>query len=174
MAVYRYGDRIPRIGQGAYISDSARVIGDVIIGTDCYIGHGAIIRGDYGTIRLGPGTAVEENAVLHIGPGEHSEIGERVTIGHSATVHAKNVGAFAVIGMGAVLSYDVDIGEWTIIAEGCVVPNGMKIPPGSLVIGVPAKIVGDVGPENRTYWLWGKQLYVDLAHEYAAKLEKIG
>jgi carbonic anhydrase/acetyltransferase-like protein (isoleucine patch superfamily) len=173
MALYRYGDRTPRVGTGVFVSDSARVIGNVVIGDDCYIGHGAVLRGDYGTIHLGTGTAVEENAVVHIGPGEVSEIGERVTIGHSATVHAKSVGAFAVIGMGAVLSYDVEVGEWAIVAEGCVVPNGMTVPSGTLVVGVPAKIVGDVGRESRTYWEWGKQLYVDLAHEYPDKLEKL-
>lgn len=65
MAIYQYGERIPQIGSNSYVSETAVVVGDVIVGDGCYIGHGAILRGDYGTIRIGNGTAVEENAVIH-------------------------------------------------------------------------------------------------------------
>ena len=68
MALYRFEERIPTVARNAYVSDSARVIGDVTIGEECYIGHGAILRGDYGSIRIGRGTAIEENAVVHIEP----------------------------------------------------------------------------------------------------------
>jgi carbonic anhydrase/acetyltransferase-like protein (isoleucine patch superfamily) len=100
MALYQYGDRVPRIGKNVYVSDSARVIGDVEIGDECYIGHGVILRGDYGSIRLGSGTAVEENAVIHIRPDGLSMLGERVTIGHGAIIHGDRIDDFAVIGMG--------------------------------------------------------------------------
>ena len=89
MAVYQYGDRIPKIGKNAYISDSARVIGDVVIEENCYIGHGAIIRGDYGTIHIGPGTAVEESAILHIRPDGLLELEDHVTVGHGAIIHGR-------------------------------------------------------------------------------------
>jgi len=174
MAMYRYGERTPKVAEGACVSDSALVIGDMQIADDGYTGHGVVLRGDYGTIHLGPGTAVEENAVVHIGPGSISKIGARVTIGHGATVHARRIDNFALIGMGAVVIFDAEIGEWAVVAQGYVVPNGMRIPAGELVVGVPATIVGDVSEKSKHYWRYGKQLYVDLAHEYPHTLEKIG
>ena len=173
MAVYTYGDRVPSIGRRVYISDSARVIGDVVIGDDCYVGHGAVIRGDYGTIHLGSGTAVEENAVVHVRPEGLSVMGRRVTIGHGAVVHCNRIGDFAVVGMGAVLSFDVELGEWSIVAEGCVVPNKTIIASHKVVVGVPARVVGDVGNEHKSFWTYAKQLYVDLAHSYPEKIKRI-
>jgi len=173
MALYEFGDRVPEVGAGCYVSDSARVIGDVVIGEDCYIGHGAILRGDYGSIRLGPGTAVEENAVIHIHPDGLSLIGKRVTIGHGAIVHGNRIDDFAVIGMGAVISLNVIIGRWAFVAEGCVLPNGTEIGAEKLVAGVPGKVISDVQDKHKDFWEWGKQLYVDLAHSYPEKLRRI-
>ena len=174
MALYRFGERMPKVAPGAYVSDSARVIGDVTIGEECYIGHGVILRGDYGSIIIGPGTAIEENAVIHIKPDGLIQIGERVTVGHGAIVHGKIIGDYSVIGMGAVICFEVEIGSWSIVAEGCVVPNGKLIPAGKMVMGVPARIVGNITEEQKEFWVWGKQLYVDLAHQYPQALERIG
>ena len=174
MALYRFGERMPKVAPGAYVSDSARVIGDVTIGEECYIGHGVILRGDYGSISISPGTAIEENAVVHIKPDGLIQIGERVTVGHGAIVHGKIIGDYSVIGMGAVICFEVEIGSWSIVAEGCVVPNGKLIPAGKMVMGVPARIVGNITEEQKEFWLWGKQLYVDLAHQYPQALERIG
>ncbi len=173
MALYRFGERRPKVGRGSYVSDSARVIGDVVIEEDCYIGHGVILRGDYGSIKIGPGTAIEENAVVHMTPNGLSQIGERVTIGHGAVVHGKVIADYAVIGMGAVICFDAEIGEWCIVGEGCVVSNGQRIPPGKMVVGVPAKIIGDVQQKHKEFWVYGKQLYVDLARRYPKELERI-
>ena len=173
MAFYRFGDRVPRVAPGAWVSDSALVIGDVEIGPGCYIGHGAILRGDYGSIRIGPGTAVEENATIHIRPDGTSVLGERVTVGHGATLHGSRVGDFAVIGMGAILGFDVEVGEWAIVAEGCVVPMGQKVEPGRVVMGVPARDAGEVLERHRAFWRYGKQLYVDLAQRYPHEFQRI-
>lgn len=173
MALYQFGDRVPKLGRGCYVSDSARVIGDVIIGEDCYIGHGAILRGDYGSIRLGTGTAVEENAVIHIRPDGLSLLGERVTIGHGAVIHGDRIDDFAVIGMGAVISLHVTIGRWTIVAEGCVLTKGTEIGAEKFVAGVPGKVIRDVQDRHKDFWKWGKQLYVDLANSYNERLKRI-
>jgi len=174
MAIYRYGKHVPNISESAWVSDSARVIGDVVVGEDCYIGHGAILRGDYGTIHLGPGTAIEEMAMMHIRPGGLLELGERVTVGHSATLHCRRVSDFAVIGIGAVVSFEAEVGRWAIVAEGCVVKSGTKIPDGKLVVGVPGQIAGDVQQHHKDFWTLGKQLYVDLAAQYPTEFERIG
>ena len=102
--LYEFDGRQPVVGETSYVSDTARVIGDVLIGDHCYIGHGAILRGDYGRIEIGNGTAVEEGAIVHAPPADLNRIGQKVTIGHGAVVHGKHVGDCAVIGMGAILS----------------------------------------------------------------------
>jgi len=173
MALYQYGDRVPRIGRDVYVSDSARVIGDVEIGDGCYIGHGVILRGDYGSIRLGPGTAIEENAVVHIRPDGLSVFGERVTVGHGAILHGDRIDDFAVIGMGAVISLHAVVGKWTIIGEGSVVPANAQIAAGKIVGGVPGRVIGEVLPRHKEFWTWGKQLYVDLAKSYPEKLKHL-
>lgn len=173
MAVYRYGDRVPIIGKDCYISDSARVIGDVTIKDGSYIGHGAIVRGDYGKIIIGAGTAVEENAVLHIRPNGRLELEESVTVGHGAIIHGKRIEKQAVVGIGSIIGFDVVVGPWTIVAEGCVVPQNTTLPGGKIVGGVPCKIIGDVKQKHKDFWTYGKQLYVDLAKEYPDKLVKM-
>jgi carbonic anhydrase/acetyltransferase-like protein (isoleucine patch superfamily) len=173
MAVYQYGQKIPQIGQDSYISDSARVIGDVTLGDNCYIGHGAIVRGDYGKIIIGTGTAIEENAILHIRPHGILELEDRVTVGHGAIIHGKLIKSHAVIGIGSVLGFDVVIGAWSIVAEGCVVPQKTIIPDEKITGGVPFKIIGDVKQKHKDFWTYGKQLYIDLAKEYPEKFKKL-
>ena len=173
MAVYRYGERIPKIGKNSYVSDSARVIGDVTIGDNCYIGHGAIVRGDYGKIIIGDGTAIEENAVLHIRPGGILELEDHVTVGHGAIVHGRTIKSHAVIGIGSVIGFDVVIGSWAIVAEGCVIPQKSIVPDEKIAGGVPFGIIGDVENRHKEFWTYGKQLYVDLAREYPTKFEKL-
>ena len=173
MAVYRYKDRVPQVGKNVYISDSARVIGDVDIADNCYIGHGAIVRGDYGSIKLGKGTAIEENAVLHIRPNGLLELGEKVTVGHGALIHGRLIKTCAVIGIGAIIGFDVEVGHWSIVAEGCLVPQKNVIPDGKIAAGVPFQILGDVKDKHKEFWTYGKQLYIDLAAEYPDSLEKL-
>ena len=173
MALYRFGERMPTVARDTYVSDSARVIGDVVIGEECYIGHGVILRGDYGSIQIGPGTAIEENAVVHIRPDGISRIGERVTIGHGAVIHGNLIADNAVVGMGAIICFDAEIGTWCIVGEGCVVPNGERIPAGKMVVGIPARIIGDVQQRHKEFWIYGKQLYVDLAKRYPRELARI-
>lgn len=164
--LYRFDGKQPVVGAGSYVSEIARVIGEVVIGKNCYIGHGAILRGDYGRIEIGDGTAVEEGAILHAPPNDTNAIGRRVTIGHGAVVHAKRVGDAAVIGMGAVVSIWAEIGDWAIVAEGSVVKLKQVIPSEVVAAGNPARVVRDVSEKDKEFWRWGKQLYIDLAQKY--------
>ena len=164
--LYSFDGKQPRFGKGSYISDVARVIGDVVIGDNCYIGHGAILRGDYGRIEIGDGTAVEEGVIIHAPPNDVDKIGEKVTIGHGAVVHGKYIGNQAVIGMGAVISLWSEIGEWAIVAEGSVVKMKQIIPPKVVASGNPAKIIREVTGKDREAWSRTKQLYIDLAKKY--------
>jgi len=167
-----FRNRQPQIGKDTYVSKYAILIGDVRIGDNCYIGHGAILRGDYGCIEIDSGTAVEEGVIMHAPPGETCRVGNKVTIGHGAIIHSSYIGDMAVIGMGTVLSIFAEVGEGAIIAEGSTVKMGQKIPPGIVARGNPAKVVRNVEDKDRKFWDWGKQLYIDLAKEYLQE-EKI-
>lgn len=164
--LYRFDGKQPVVGKETYVSALATVIGDVVIGDNCYIGHGAIIRGDYGRIEIGSGTAVEEGAVIHCPPKEIHSIGERVTIGHGAVIHGKSIGSHAVIGLGSAVSIWSEVGEWAIVAEGAVVKRSQVVPAKVVVAGNPARIVRQVNAEDQKFWNWGKQLYIDLAKKY--------
>ena len=164
--LYKFDGNQPRVGKDTYVSDSAQVIGDVVIGDNCYIGHGSILRGDYGRIEIGNGTAVEEGVIVHAPPGDTNKIGKRVTIGHGAVVHGKHVGDGVVIGMGAVISIWSEIGDQAIVAEGSVVKLKQKIPSKVVVAGNPATIVRETTKKDKEFWDWGKQVYIDLAKKY--------
>jgi len=166
---YSFDGRQPKIGKDTYISEHALVIGDVVIGDNCYIGHGAILRGDYGSIVVGPGTAVEEGVIVHAPPDETSEIGERVTIGHGAIIHSAVIGRLSVIGMGAVLSIRSKVGENTIIAEGAVVRMRQVVPSNVVAGGNPAKTIRAISAKDMEFWTYGKDLYINLAKKYLEK-----
>jgi carbonic anhydrase/acetyltransferase-like protein (isoleucine patch superfamily) len=164
--LYAFDGRKPEIGRGVYISDQAVVIGDVKIGDGSYVGPGAILRGDYGRIEIGPGTSVEENVTVHAPPEQVCQIGKKVTLGHGAVIHARKIGDLAVVGMGAVLSLGVKVGERAIVGEGAVVKMNQEVPAGIVVAGNPAAVIRNVTPEDEERWKRGKQLYIDLAKKY--------
>ncbi len=164
--LYQFDGRMPVIGTGTYVSETATVIGDVRIGDGCYIGHGAILRGDYGTIEIGDGTAVEEGVIVHAPPQDSCVIGSRVTIGHGAVIHAKAIGDSVTIGMGAILSIRSEAGSGSIVAEGAVVKRGQIIPESVVAAGNPARKVREVKREEKEYGRWVTRIYMDLAHKY--------
>ena len=127
MVMYRFEGKKPKIGEGTYMSESAEVIGDVVIGKQCYIGPGAKIRGDYGSILIGNKTSIEENCVLHARPSEMCKVGNMVTVGHGSILHNCTVRDYAVIGMGAIVSDYAVVGVWSVVGEGCVVKNKQVI-----------------------------------------------
>lgn len=163
---YKFDGKKPTVGTGTYVSDTAIVIGDVRIGNNCYIGHGAVLRGDYGTIEIGNETTVEEGAIIHAPPQEFCSLGKGVIIGHGAIVHAKRIGDFAGIGMGAVLSIRSEVAAESTVAEGAVVKQEQKIPEAVVVAGNPARKIRDVSQKERDFWDYARKLYVDLAHKY--------
>ena len=165
MSIYEFEKKKPRIGKGTFIFPSADVIGDVTIGENCYIGPGARIRGDYGSIRIGNDTAVEENVVIHARPNEKTIIGDSVTIGHAAIIHNATIHDWAIIGMGAIVSDYAEIGEWAVVAEGAVVKNKEKIPDKAIAVGVPAKVVAEITLEYKKQWTEYKNIYSDLARK---------
>jgi carbonic anhydrase/acetyltransferase-like protein (isoleucine patch superfamily) len=163
MSIYEFENKKPSIGKNIFIFKSADIIGDVVIGDNCYIGPGARIRGDYGSIRIGNNTAIEENVVIHARPDDVTKIGNNVTIGHGSIIHNSTIHDWAVIGMGAIVSDWAVIGKWAVVAEGAVVKNKQKIPNKAIAVGVPAKIVSEISEEYEKQWTNYKKIYSDLA-----------
>ncbi|MBA3045945.1 MAG: gamma carbonic anhydrase family protein [Candidatus Thermoplasmatota archaeon] len=172
--MYEFEGRKPRIAAGSFVYPEATIIGDVTIGEGCYIGHGAVIRGDYGTIVIGDRTAIEENCILHARPGEILKIGSDVTIGHGAIIHNCTLEDFCIIGMGAIVSDYATVGVWAVVGEGAVVKNKSVIEPGQIVVGIPTKPVAQVSEDYKKQWTHFKGIYVELASgRLAAGLKKI-
>lgn len=172
MVLYRFEGREPKIGEGTYISQSAEIIGDVRIGRQCYIGPGAKVRGDYGSILIGNKTSIEENCVLHARPNETCEVGNMVTVGHGSILHNCTVRDYAVIGMGGIVSDYAVVGVWSVVGEGCVVKNKQVIEDHKIAVGIPARIVGEVSKDYQRLWTGYKNLYAKLALRYPETLEK--
>ena len=173
MALYSFEGNAPQIAESAYVHESAHIMGNVVIGEECFIGAGVIIRGDYGELLVGRGTAIEEGSVIHCPPLSTCKIGSDVTIGHGAILHSATIGDSAVIGMGSILSIGAVVGEWAIVAEGAVVTMWQEIPARKIAAGNPAKVIGDTTDEHQQIWGWGKKIYVELCHRYKEGLKKL-
>ena len=163
---YSFEGRVPSVGTGTYVSETAQVIGDVRIGKNCYIGHGAILRGDYGTIDIGNESVIEEGVVIHAPPDEHCTIGNRVVVGHGAIVHARSIGDSAMIGMGAILSIRSEVGSCSVIAEGAVVKKEQQVSASVVMAGNPSRKVRDITQADRDNQDMSVKLYTNLARKY--------
>ncbi|MBQ6524058.1 MAG: GNAT family N-acetyltransferase [Atopobiaceae bacterium] len=148
-----------------YAAPTAVVEGAVRLGHNCSVWHGAVIRGDEAPISVGAGTNVQDNAVIHVGPGHGVTIGEGVTIGHGAIVHGCTVGDNTLIGMGAIVLNGAQVGQDCIIGAGALVTQGSVIPAGSVAVGSPAKVVRLTKPEEVSSNRQNALDYVRLARE---------
>jgi carbonic anhydrase/acetyltransferase-like protein (isoleucine patch superfamily) len=151
----------PRIGKGVYIAKTATVIGDVTLGAHASVWYGAVLRGDINRIVVGHHSNVQDNAVLHLADDYACIVGNWVTIGHGAIVHACTVGDEVLVGMGAVILDGAVIGKQSLIGAKALVTGGTKIPPGSLVLGAPAKVIRALTKQERAGLKWWAQKYVD-------------
>jgi carbonic anhydrase/acetyltransferase-like protein (isoleucine patch superfamily) len=154
----------PVIAPGVYIARTAVVVGDVTMGEHSSIWYNAVARGDINRIQIGHHTNVQDNAVLHLADDFPCVLGNYVTVGHSAIVHACTVGDECLIGMGAVILDGAVIGEQCLVGARTLVTQRMQVPPGSLVMGSPAKIVRALSAEERA----GLKAWADKYVENAA------
>ena len=155
--------KTPKLGKGVYLAKTAVVLGDVTIGAQSSVWYGAVLRGDINRIVVGHHTNIQDNAVLHLAEELPCILGNWVTIGHGAIVHASKVGDEVLVGMGAVILDGAVIGRQSIIGAKALVKQGMNIPPGSLVLGAPARIIRKLSKEERSKLKWWAQHYVDNA-----------
>jgi carbonic anhydrase/acetyltransferase-like protein (isoleucine patch superfamily) len=165
MSIYAFDDFIPVVHESAFVHPKASVTGNVIIGRDVYVGPGAAIRGDWGGIVIEDGCNVQENCTIHMFPGVTVVLEAGAHIGHGAVVHGARIGANALIGMNAVVMDNAVVGAGSIVGALCFVPTEMQIPPRSIVVGNPAKIVKDVSDEMLAWKTEGTALYQRLPAE---------
>ncbi len=136
----------PTIDPSCYVAPEAIIIGDVVIDKGCSIWSYAVIRGDLSSVRIGEGSSIQEHCQIHGNPGKPTIIGKNVSVGHAAIIHAAKVDDFVIVGMNSCILDGAEIGSGSIIGAGAVVTENMKIPEGSLVVGVPAKIIRQGDP----------------------------
>ena len=136
-----YRGQFPRIDPSAFVDASAQVIGDVEIGEESSVWMCAVVRGDVHSIRVGRRTSIQDGTVVHAMTGTHpTTIGDNVTIGHAAVIHGCTIDNQCLIGMGAILLNGAHVGAGSIVAAGTLLPENMKVPPKSLVMGTPGKV----------------------------------
>jgi carbonic anhydrase/acetyltransferase-like protein (isoleucine patch superfamily) len=146
-----------------YIHPKSEVVGDVLLGENSSVWAFAVIRGDEGRIRIGRNTSIQEHCMIH---GERVEIGDNVTVGHSAVVHGAKIGSNVLVGIGSIILDEAEIGDWVIVGAGAVVTPKTKIKSNSLVLGVPAKVVRELKEEDR-------KLITSSWQKYAERIRKL-
>lgn len=164
MPLYALGDLAPSLASGAWAAPSADLIGDVNLGERASIWFGAVIRADNTPIIIGAETNIQDGSICHSDAGFPLTIGRRVTVGHQAILHGCTLADDCLIGMGARILNGALIGAECIVGAGALVTEGKQFPPGSLIVGVPARIVREVTNEER------QMLRASAAH-YALKAE---
>jgi len=138
---------VPDLGKGCFIAENAVIIGDVIAGDNCSFWYGSVTRGDVNSIRIGNNVNIQDGAVIHCNYKDSvTIIGDNVSIGHNAIVHGADIGNNVLIGMGAIIMDHAVIGENCLIAAGCVITKHMKVEPGSVYAGIPAKKMKSFDP----------------------------
>ncbi len=174
MPLYSLGGLSPTLHDGFYwIAPGATVIGDVHVGNNVGIWFGSILRGDNEPIKIGANTNIQENCVFHTDPGLPLTIGEGCTIGHKAMIHGCTIGQNTLIGMGATVLNGANIGNNCLIGAGALVSEGKTIPDGSLVVGMPGKVIRELD-ENAIEGLKNSaRHYVTNAKRFAEELEEI-
>jgi carbonic anhydrase/acetyltransferase-like protein (isoleucine patch superfamily) len=173
MPLYEIDGKAPTLGANSWVAPSAELIGDVVLGEDASVWFGSVIRADNTQIAVGARSNVQEGAMGHSDPGAPLTIGEDCTIGHHAILHGCTIGDRVLIGMGAtILNYAV-IGEDSLVGAGALVTEGKVFPPGSLIVGSPARAVRELDAAAKAMLLVSAQHYVSNARRYAAGLRRI-
>lgn len=155
----------PKVHESCFIANSAEVIGKVEIGENTSVWYNCVLRGDENSIKIGKHTNIQDGTVIHISKDYDTLIGDYVTVGHKAIVHACNIGDNVLVGMGAIILDGAEIEDNVLIGAGSIVTPGKKIPSGSLVLGSPAKVVRELSNEEINQL---KQSAVDYV-QYAQK-----
>lgn len=170
--LYSFEDKNPVMQKNTFIAETACIIGDVRIGDRSSVWFNTVIRGDRATINIGKSTNIQDNAVVHSDENEVT-IGDGVTIGHGCVMHGRSIDNNVLIGMNATILHGAEVGEYSIIGAGALVPPGYKVPARSVVLGVPCKQVRTITDEDLALIENTTKNYVKLAERYIKSKDRI-
>ncbi len=159
-------DCTPRVHESAFIAPSAELIGDVTIGENSSVWYQCVLRGDIHRIEVGANSNLQDGTIVHLSDWFGTVVGDWVTVGHRVLLHACTVRDRVLVGMGAIVMDGVVVGEESIIGAGALVTAGTEIPPGSLVVGAPAKVKRELSPEERSQIRIWAERYVVTSRQY--------
>lgn len=169
MPVFPFNGKMPQIHPTVFIAGGAQVIGDVTLAEDVGIWYNTVLRGDTNNIRVGRGTNIQDLTMVHVDPGAFRvEIGAHCTIGHRAIIHGCTIGDECLIGMGAIILNGARLGDRCIVGAGALVPEGKVFPAGSLLMGMPARVVREVTVEDMERLRKGALHYIGNARAFKA------
>jgi len=174
MAIYRLDDLVPRLQPGAWVADSATVIGDVELAEDANVWFGAILRGDTALLSVGKRSNVQDGSVIHADEGVPATIGDDVSIGHLVMLHGCTIGDGSLIGIGAVVLNHARIGKHCLVGARSLVTEGKTFPDGSMIMGSPAVAVRTLSAEQIAGLSRIAEHYVANARRFRAGLTKVG
>ncbi len=174
MAIYELDGKAPQLAAGAWVADSAQVMGTVELGENASVWFGTVVRGDTETIRIGRNSNIQDLSVLHADLGVPLVIGDSVTVGHQVMLHGCSIGDGCLIGIQAVILNNARIGRNCIVGAGSVVTEGKEFPDNSLIVGSPARLVRTLDEAGATLGTRIAQSYVDNARRFDKGLKKIG
>jgi carbonic anhydrase/acetyltransferase-like protein (isoleucine patch superfamily) len=173
MALYELDGVAPQLGDGAWVADSAQVIGNVVLAENASVWFGAVLRGDSESLTIGRNSNVQDLSMLHADPGCPLTIGENVTVGHQVMLHGCTIGDNSLVGIQAVILNNAKIGRNSIVGAGSVVTEGKEFPDNSLIIGSPAKVVRTLDDAAAAKLGHGAEHYVENGRRFAKGLKKI-
>ncbi|KOT87212.1 anhydrase [Streptomyces sp. NRRL F-5755] len=162
------GGKEPDVDAEAFLAPTSVVVGEVTLAPGASVWYHAVLRADCGPIVLGADSNIQDNCTVHVDPGFPVTVGERVSVGHNAVLHGCTVEDDVLVGMGATVLNGAHIGAGALVAAQALVPQGMRVPPGSLVAGVPAKVVRQLTEEERDGIRLNATMYVELAKSHRA------
>jgi carbonic anhydrase/acetyltransferase-like protein (isoleucine patch superfamily) len=161
-----YNGISPTIHESVFVAPGAYLIGDVTIGEESTVWFNAVLRGDDGPITVGKRCSIQDNSTIHLYEGSPVVIGDDVTIGHNVILHGCKIGSCSIIGMGSTLLDNVEVGEECIIGANTLLAGGIKIPPRSLVLGSPGKVVRELTEKDLQMLQYSSENYVQKGKEY--------
>lgn len=174
MPLYEFEGKSPRLASTSFVHPDAVIIGDVVIGEKCFIGAGAVLRGDYGSIVIGSGSNIQENCVVHAQPDTTAIIEENIDIGHGAIIHGPcTIKSNATIGMGAIVCDHCEVGNGSFIGAGSLLTPRTVIPDLKLAVGNPARVIKDVNKQHEDFNKFAVGLYQGLCERYQGTLKLI-
>jgi len=171
--IYEFKGFVPVIDESAFVHPQATIIGNVTIGKDVYVGPGAVIRGDWGEIIIKDGCNIQENCTIHMFPGTTVVFEESAHVGHGAVIHGAHLGKNCMIGMNSVVMDRVDVGAESIVGAMAFVKADTVVPPRSLVVGNPAKVIKKVSDEMINWKTKGTLLYQSLPKDMHESLREV-